>query len=271
MNSGTGRWGAAPAETTTEREVVKERVVVKYKDGGGDAQAIDAYVKSHGSEARTALVIGNSNYSRWGRLKNAVNDAQLISGALRGAGFKVETVLDANREQMLRAVGNLAQRVRGGTVLVYYSGHGIQAGDFNYLIPVDADIHHQDDIAIEAVNFGDVMAALRRSPARVQLVVLDACRDNPVPSATRGGSRGLMFHQSSGALIAYSTQAGSTAADGDGTNSPYSAALAEAITTPGLSVEDAFKQVRRRVKSATGERQVPVEASLLHGDFYFKW
>ena len=153
--------------------------------------------------------------------------------------------------------------------LFYYAGHGVEAGGANYLIPLGADIDSERGFSRHAVSAQEVLSWMEGAGNRLNLVILDACRDNPY-GGKRGGVRGLgRMDAPSGSLIAYSAGPGETADDGDGANSPYTLALAETLVEPGLKVEDVFKRVRDRVEGETGNGQTPWEHSSLRGDFYF--
>lgn len=229
----------------------------------GDAEA----------ERRLALVIGNGGYSI-GPLDNPTNDAALMAETLRIAGFEVTHHEDLGYRDMQRAVVQFGRDLRGAgedTVgMVYYAGHAVQAGGENYLIPVDADIQDELDLDIQTLRIETVMRGLDSAGNRLNMVVLDACRNNPFKAISRSTSRGLAkIDAASGTLLAYSTAPGSVAADGSGRNSPYTAALVKAIRTPGLPVEQVFKRVRIDVMERTGQQQVPWESSSLTGDFMF--
>ncbi len=222
---------------------------------------------------RLALVIGNSSY-KTGRLDNPVNDARLVAGALRKAQFEVIEVLDASQRQMKRAIQKFGERLdtygKHGVALFYYAGHGVQAGGRNFLVPVDAVIRRETDLDIEGVPADWVVEQLEFAKSALNLIILDACRNNPFSHGFRSLQSGLArMNAPTGTLIAYSTAPGDVAADGDGANSPYSKALARAILVPGAPVEQAFKEVRVAVRSATKGAQTPWEASSLTGDFYF--
>ncbi|WP_421882159.1 caspase family protein [Pacificispira sp.] len=225
------------------------------------------------AEDRLALVIGNSDYAI-GPLANPVNDAGLMARSLTEAGFDVTQASDLGYRDMQRAVVHFARRLAASgpdTVgMVYYAGHAVQAEGENYLIPVDADIQDALDLEIQSLKIDTVMRSLESAGNRLNLVVLDACRNNPFPAVSRSGMRGLARVDAPyGTLLAYSTAPGEVAADGTDRNSPYTAALARTLRTPGLPVEQVFKQVRISVMERTGNRQVPWESSSLTGDFYF--
>lgn len=226
------------------------------------------------AEERIALVIGNSAYTNTSPLKNPSSDAQLISESLRAVGFTVFEYHDLDQKDMKRAVldfGDLLVSKGPDTVgLFYYSGHGIQANGSNYLMPVDATVKREKDVDIESVRAEAVLQAMEEAGNRLNIVVLDACRNNPFESSYRSANQGLArMDAPSGTLIAYSTSPGRVATDGEGRNSPYTFALARAMRTPGLTVEEAFKQVRVRVMDRTNDEQVPWESSSLTGAFSF--
>lgn len=226
------------------------------------------------SETRIALVVGNADYAGE-RLRNPPNDARLMAETLRELGFTVIERLDADRRQMKRAVqelhDRLAQAGRDAVGLFYYSGHGVQAQQQNYLVPIGAAIERESDAEIEGVPVPWLVAQMTEAGNRLNIVVLDACR-NAVGMTRQFRSRrtGLArMDAASGTLIAYATAPGGVAADGEGDNSPYTAALARAMRIPGLPVELVFKKVRIEVEEATGGRQTPWEATSLRGDFAF--
>lgn len=227
-------------------------------------------VPSAGAEKRVALIIGNNNYPT-APLRNPVNDAKVMAQKLRDVGFEVMIRTNVDQRQMTRALSDFGQKLGSGSVgLFYYAGHGIQARGKNFLIPVDADIENESSISSEAVDVERVLDQLSR--ARVSMVVLDACRNNPFERRFRSGtSAGLaQIDAPSGTLIAYATSPGKVALDGEGSHGTYTEALLRAIDTPGLKVEDVFKQVRINVMKATDNQQIPWESSSLTGDFWFK-
>ncbi|MBO6862249.1 MAG: caspase family protein [Alphaproteobacteria bacterium] len=224
-------------------------------------------------ETRKALVIGNGAYGV-SPLPNPINDAQAMTEALEMSGFDVTLATDLSYRDLQRAVVRFSREVRAAgeetVAMVYYAGHAVQANGENYLIPVDADIQDSLDLEIQSLRLSTVMQSLESAGNRLNLVVLDACRDNPFPSMSRSGSRGLAKVDAPyGTLLAYSTAPGDVAADGAGRNSPYTAALIKALRVPGLPVEQVFKRVRVDVMERTGKQQVPWESSSLTGDFFF--
>ncbi len=221
---------------------------------------------------RVALVIGNSAYAR-APLANPVNDARLMAAKLKAQGFEAIELYDANQRDMKRAVqtfaATLRQRGKDAAAFIFYAGHGVQVKGENYLIPVDARIESEGDVAINSVSLSDIMSMLENTETRLAVVVLDACRDNPFGYA-RGGLRGLArVDAPSGSLVAFSTAPGKAAVDGPaGGNSYYTAALAQAMAEPGLKIEEVFKRVRVAVRAQTKGEQTPWESTSLTGDFY---
>ena len=225
-----------------------------------------------GFGSRIALVIGNSAYRNVSPLDNPDNDAELMTTTLEKAGFKVTKLINADQNTMKRAMLEFGRELRDGAdaSLFYYSGHGVQVKAENYLIPVDASIKDEDEVGFQAIDVNAFLQTMDSSPSKVKIVVLDACRDNPYGNQFRSASRGLASVTApSGTYIAYSTAPGSVAEDGDGKNSPYTAALAQFILQPGLKIEEAFKQTRVQVMKSSDQKQVPWESSSLTGDFYF--
>lgn len=226
------------------------------------------------AEKRIALVVGNSNYE-FGPLKNPVNDAALMADALAAAGFEVALEIDASQIRMKRAIQGFGEKLekagKDGVGLFFYAGHGIQSRGVNYLIPVGAQVRREADLEPEAVSASWVLGEMEFAGNRLNIVILDACRNNPLARGFRSGGSGLArMDAPAGSLIAHSTAPGATARDGDGLNSPYTAALAEAIRIPGLKIEESFKRARLAVMKATSEEQVPWESSSLTGDFVFR-
>jgi formylglycine-generating enzyme required for sulfatase activity len=223
------------------------------------------------SEQRIALVIGNGNYES-APLRNPPNDAQTMAGVLRDLGFDVTERQNLDQKEMKKEIQAFGQKLlKGGVGLFYYAGHGMQVNGRNYLIPVGAQIEHEKQVEYEAVDVGAVMAEMDHARNRLNIVILDACRDNPFARSFRSGAQGLAsMNAPTGTLVAYATAPGSVANDGTGDNGIYTGELIKAMTIQGLRVEDVFKQVRSAVRETTQGRQVPWESSSLEGDFYFK-
>jgi formylglycine-generating enzyme required for sulfatase activity len=223
------------------------------------------------AEQRLALVIGNAGYS-FAPLKNPVNDASDMAVSLQKLGFTVMLKKNVNLREMEEAIQDFGNRLKqGGVGLFYFAGHGLQAGGVNYLVPVGARIDKESDIKYEAVDAGKILDEMADAKNSLNVVILDACRDNPFSRRFRSASRGLAVIGGApvGAYISYSTSPGQVALDGEGRNSPFAAALLHYMNEPGLTLEQVFKNVRHRLSKETGGKQVPWELSSLEGDFFF--
>ena len=222
------------------------------------------------AETRTALVIGNGAY-RDAPLRNPANDARDMAAKLRELGFQVIERTDADRQTMRQALREFEQqlRQRRGVGLFYYAGHGVQLKGQNYLIPVGVDIRQEFEIPDEGVDAEAVLRAMESAGNGFNIVILDACRNNPFARSL--GNRGLArMDGPAGTFIAYATGPGAISQDGGaGRNSPYTRHLLSALNTPGLSLEQVFKQVLVAVEQDTGGGQIPWVASSLRGEFYF--
>lgn len=223
------------------------------------------------TEERIALVVGNAAYDE-GALRNPVRDATAIAARLEKLGFSAETVLDADRDTLVGAIRDFGERLsEGGTGLFFYAGHGLEGNGANYMVPVDAKIRSEADIEVESVPIDRVLAAMQGSGNRLNIVILDACRNNPYESRFRSLSRGglAIVDPPQGTLVAFATRPHHVASDGDGEHGLYTEALLNNVGRPGLSLEDTFKAVRSQVSNATGGSQVPQEYTSLTGHFYF--
>ena len=223
------------------------------------------------SETRVALVIGNSNYKS-APLKNPVNDAKAIADKLQGLGFKVTLKLDQDQKSMADAIRVFGNQLKaGGAGLFYYAGHGMQVKGRNFLIPVDADIQNEDEVPYRSVDANEVLSKMETAKNRLNLMILDACRNNPFARKFRSAAQGLaQMDAPSGTLVAFATAPGSVASDGTGKNGIYTQHLLASLGQPGVPVEQLFKRVRVGVMKDTRNAQVPWESSSLVGDFYFK-
>jgi hypothetical protein len=227
------------------------------------------------ADKRVALILGNSKYQNVPPLSNPVNDGGVMAATFKSAGFDiVDARFDLSSQETRRVLRDFADRARDADVaVIYYAGHGMEVDGTNYLIPVDAKLERDADIYDEAFSLDRILVAVE--PAKqLRLVILDACRDNPFTRtmkrslASRSIGRGLAKVEpaSPNTLIAYSAKAGSTAQDGDGNNSPFTTALAQHLTTPGLDVRKAFGFVRDDVLRSTGNRQEPFVYGSLGGN-----
>lgn len=220
--------------------------------------------------ARMALVIGNGGYHD-SPLKNPPNDARAVAQALEALGFSVTLKINQNQKSMTEAIRDFGNRLKGGGIgLFYYAGHGIQVNGRNFLIPVDAAIKAEDEVPYNSLDANFVLDKMDSAKNGLNIVILDACRNNPFTRRYRSGSRGLaQMDAPSGTLIAFATAPGMEAADGDGANGLYTKHLLQQIATPAIPVEQMFKQVRIGVTRETNDKQIPWESSSLKGDFYF--
>jgi len=221
-------------------------------------------------EPRVALVIGNGGYLA-APLKNPVNDARAVAEALKKSGFNVTRLEDATRPQMREAIRAFGARIaEGGVGLFYFAGHGMQVKGRNYLVPVGADIASEDEVAGEAVEVDAILAKMETARNRLNILVLDACRNNPFGRSFRSSQQGLaQVDAPTGTFVAFATAPGRTAADGSGANGLYTEALLRQFHTPGLKLEEVFKRTRADVLRASGQQQTPWENSSIVGDFYF--
>jgi len=227
------------------------------------------------SKKKIALIIGNADY-KGARLRNPIQDAKSIEDQLRDVGFEVKRLENSSLREMSEETREFGKKLRQVDVaLYYYSGHGIQHNNTNWLLPVEADIRREQDIEFEAFNLNRLLVEMEGGTKnRVNIVIVDACRTPPTFRSFRNITNGLATPstQPKGTIIAFSTAPGTVAHDGTGINSPYVAELIKYIKTPGMKIEDMFKQVRKGVVERTSKMshpQVPWENSSLVGDFYF--
>ncbi len=221
-------------------------------------------------QKRVALIIGNSAYKK-SLLKNPVNDAMDIRSIIGQMGFDIIYKENAGLIDMKKAIDDFGRRLRhGGVGLFYFAGHGMQVRGQNYLIPVDATIETESDVEYESVSADRILGKMYDARNAVNIVILDACRDNPFARGFRSSKSGLAkLDAPAGTIIAYATAPGSVAADGVGRNGIYTKYLLENIRLKGITVEEVFKRVRIQVLNETQRNQVPWESSSLTGYFYF--
>jgi formylglycine-generating enzyme required for sulfatase activity len=220
---------------------------------------------------RFALVIGNADYTS-APLANPVNDARDMAAKLTQRGFRVTRLLNATHRQMEEAVQAFTKQLGGeGAVgLFYFAGHGIEIRGQNYLLPVDADIRTEADVRWETLNAGKLLDKMATAENGVNLVILDACRDNPFSRSFRSLSRGLAdMNPAQGTLVFYATQPRNTAADGDGGNGTFTKHLLRVMDKPGVEVKSAFHQVAMAVNEETKAAQTPWTEGMILGLFYF--
>jgi uncharacterized caspase-like protein len=231
-----------------------------------------ATAASDGGENRIALVIGNSAYKSK-PLANPINDARAVARALNDAGFAVKVRTNLTRSQMREEIRRFGDELREqrGVGLFFFAGHGVQVNGRNYLIPVSSDIRREHEVEDEALDANFVLSTMESAKARMNIVILDACRDNPFVASFRSSLGGLApMSTPSGSIIAYATAPGQTASDGDGANGLYTKHLVEQISVPGQGILDMFVNVRNGVQRDSGGRQTPWELSSLTMPFQFK-
>lgn len=215
------------------------------------------------SAAKEALLIANADYSHFGKLPNPIPDARQLADVLRQIGFNVNLVENASREGMLDALGSFEERLKAskGIAFFHYGGHGVQVDGKNFLIPADADIPDEKRVATRAVDVDEVMGALDASGSSANVVVLDACRDNPLPAtSTRSATRGLsvVAQKPKNSIIIYAAEAGNKAQDG-----LFTPTLARALAVPGRPISEVMTDVRREVYEKSGGSQTPGEYNQL--------
>jgi uncharacterized caspase-like protein len=234
-----------------------------------------ALVPTRAASDRVALVIGNGSYQSAAELPNPPNDAADVAEALRRIGYEVVEGRDLGKSAMENRIREFGRKLdKANIAIFFYAGHGLQVGGKNYLVPIDAKLERASDLNFETIEVGLVLAQME-ADKRVNLVFLDACRDNPLARSlaralgTRSSAIGqglASIHSAIGTMIAYSTQPHNVALDGDGRNSPFTGALLRHIATPGLEISSLMKRVRADVAATTRDGQVPWDHSSLTGD-----
>ena len=251
-------WQASAQSSQAERQLKREPAQLKSSD-----------------DRRLALVVGNGNYLHASRLSNPPNDAEDMAIALRDLGFELvggRAHVNQTAEQIKQLVTEFGERLstRGGVGLFYYAGHGVQSQGRNYLIPIEARVLREKTLEFDAVDVNRVLAEMDAAGNGFNILILDACRNNPFASAWRDAGQGLaQVNAPEGTLIAYSTSPGRIANDGEGRNGTYTGELLRQMRLKGLTIEEVFKAVRSGVRLATKNQQTPWEASSLIGDFCF--
>lgn len=220
---------------------------------------------------RVALIIGNAAYPS-SPLSNPVNDAKAVSDVVKGFGFTVIEVRDASKVQMEQAIEQAKDLLKGGggIGMLYYAGHGLQLDWRNYLVPIDATLGSARDVAKQTVDVQLVLDAFKAARNAMNIIVLDACRDNPFGATGRGAGLAPMDAQW-GTFVAYATAPGNLAEDGtsESGNSLYTQFLVQELKRPNTRIEEVFKRVRLQVRQRTEGRQIPWESTSLEEEFYF--
>jgi len=220
--------------------------------------------------SKVALIIGNSSY-KIAPLANPINDAVDINNALEGLGFKTIKLIDADKKEIIEAINHFGEELQTSDIgLFYFAGHGLQVKGDNYLIPINSNINSESDIEFEGVNVSRLLGKMDKQENKINIVMLDACRNNPFARSFRSMSRGLSrVDAPTGTFVVFSTAPGEVAQDGDGKNGVFTKHLLRHIKTPNLPIEEVMKKVRVSVMQETDKKQVPWQSSSLTGSFYF--
>jgi len=232
-------------------------------------------LQSFSDQNRRALVVGNDAYQD-APLQNPVNDARSLSAVLRDLGFSVTTKINVTQQELEDAIRAFGRSLYPGDIgLFYFSGHGMQIDGVNYLLPVGAPIERVHEIKYKAVNSQMILEEMVHARSSLNIIILDACRNNPFKGDFRAIRRGLATMSAptgpeGGSLIAYATAPDTVARDGEGKNSPYARHLMETMRIPGLEIHQVFRRVRVAVKAETNNQQIPWESSSMDRDFFFK-
>lgn len=253
------------AEDAQQKQLVKD-FYVTFDPGKNPPQK-----NSDRTGKRMALVIGNATYQYSNKLNNTINDAKEMEATLKDLGFQVLTVYDGDYENIKNAIYSFGDQISDADIsLFYYAGHGLEVEGTNYLIPVDANIQSALDVKQKSLSLTGVLRTMEFSNDEgLNMIILDACRNNPFPTGKRGGSGLARVQAPSGTLIAYATDPGSTASDGDGANGLYTGELVKQLRI-SQRIEDVFMNTRNEVEKKSGGRQRPWEEQRLKGVFYLK-
>ncbi|MBM1631627.1 caspase family protein [Sulfitobacter mediterraneus] len=227
------------------------------------------------AETRLALIVGNGSYSSVTQLDNPVHDAALMAQALTAKGFEVTMLTDVGQTALNQGIAQFGRDLRAAgkdaTGLFYYAGHAVQSFGENYLLPVDASLTDAADLSLVAVQAEAVLRQMRSAQNKTNIVILDACRNNPFEAIRDLNDNGLAEMKApTGTFLSYSTAPGAVALDGLDGNSPFTKALAVQINVVGLPIEQTFKRTRIEVIEQTNGRQTPWDTSSLTGDFFFE-
>jgi uncharacterized caspase-like protein len=221
---------------------------------------------------RIALVIGNNDYDHVIDLKNPGNDADLMERTLKDVGFEVFRYDDLDQRGMKQAMLDFGRKLKEGAEasMFYYAGHGVEIGGVNYLVPRDADLKSGEEADIQNVSVNSFLALTENSNVPLNIIILDACRNNPFRSLRSSAAGGLApVKAPRGTYVAYATSPGTVAVDGEANNSPFTLALSESIKQPGLTLEAVLKLTRAKVQTATNGAQLPFDSSAITGEFFF--
>lgn len=225
------------------------------------------------SEKRLALVIGNGAYQHIGALNNPSNDAKLMGETLGSLGFETMVYTDLSQNEMITKIREFGNKLteQKAVGLFFYAGHGLQVNGENYLVPITANITKEQDVELECVNLKRVLGEMEYAQNDLNIIILDACRNNPFANVRAINTGGLAaVNAPRGTFIAFATSPGNVASDGSGNNGLYTEQLVKEISQPGTKIEDVFKKVRSRVYEISQQQQIPWENSSIFGDFYFK-
>ena len=261
-----------PETSTQTAQVIKPIIQTESANPNSFSASSLDQISSAGYATRYALVIGNSAYKE-SPLRNPVNDATVLATELSKLNFEVMIYTNIDKVKMKEAIREFGDKIskKKGVALFYYAGHGLQSNGVNYLVPVNARIEREYDIDDECIKADMVLRMLEIEENPMNIIILDACRNNPYSKSSRSLDRGLAQPDSApqGSIIAFATAPGKTASDGDGDHGLYTQELIKALKKPGLSVEQVFKEVRVNVINLSKSSQTPWENSSLLGDFYF--
>ncbi len=251
------------SQTISKDLYLNSEPVQQQKNSAGDAS--NSYAK------RIALIIGNADYTTTSKLRNTLNDAKAMSATLKSLGFDVTTIENGTYETIKNAIYAFGDRIQDVDVsLFFYAGHGLEVDGTNYLVPVDADIQSHLDVKQKCIPLSGVSNTMEfANDEGLNMIILDACRNNPFPAGKRGGTGLARINAPSGTLIAYATDPGSVASDGDGTNGLYTGELIKQLKV-SQRIEDIFMHTRNNVEQISGGKQRPWEEARLKGIFYLK-
>lgn len=257
------------AVQNTQSVVTEKDIYVTFEPGTQVKETKSGHTEFN---KRLALVIGNANYMQAGKLNNTLNDASAMAQVLQELGFEVIKVMDGTYEQMKNAIYTFGDRIQDVNVsLFYYAGHGLEVDGTNYLVPVDANIQSALDVKLKAIPLTGVIRTMEfTNDEGLNMLILDACRNNPFPTGKRSSGSGLAQVQPpSGTLIAYATDPGSVASDGNLSNGLYTGELVKQLRV-SQRIEDIFMNTRNAVEKVSGGQQRPWEEARLKGVFYLK-